>query len=392
MNGSLEYDESNNKVRLSKLRARGVQVWSDARVFVAADAPLDAFESGATLMNAIIRGSETRIGAGSLIGTSGVAIMENVRTGQGVELGAGSYSECVFLDRVKIRGFAEIRANTVLEEEAELGHNVGLKNTIFTAAVVAGSSINFCDAFVTGGRSRQDHTEIGSGTVHFNFAPTRDKFASLIGDVTGVLLRSEPVFIGGNSGIVAPAFLQFGALVPAGTIVRRHFVNASGASHLRGRQRAFFGKLSLAVEFIANLTAYAIWYGGVRLLAASPTESILYRSVLRLVQRNLDRRREELTNFLNRAINDKSPDPIVVECAARTLQLVQQWDSAANASAAPGKFARSYVNLRRKLDHRQSIAALSKADTVLAANWLNGIVRDVIARHRIQLLPVENSL
>jgi hypothetical protein len=148
----------------------------------------------------------------------------------------------------------------------------------------------------------------------------------------------------------------------------------------------------LAVEFIANLTAYAIWYGGVRLLAASPTESILYRSVLRLVQRNLDRRREELTNFLNRAINDKSPDPIVVECAARTLQLVQQWDSAANASAAPGKFARSYVNLRRKLDHRQSIAALSKADTVLAANWLNGIVRDVIARHRIQLLPVENSL
>jgi len=359
---------------------------------VAADVPLDAIESGAILMNAIIRGSDTRIGAGSLIGTSGVALMENVRTGRGVELGAGSYSDCVFLDQVKIRGFAEIRANTVLEEQTELGHNVGLKNTIFTAAVVAGSGINFCDAFVTGGRSRQDHTEIGSGTVHFNFAPTRDKFASLIGDVTGLLLRSEPVFIGGNSGIVAPAFLKFGALVPAGTIVRRHFVDASGASHLCGRQRAFFGKLSLAVEFIANLTAYAVWYGEVRLLGASPTESFLYRYVLRLVQRNLDLRRKELANFLGRAINDKNPDPIVAECAARTLRLAQREDSASSASTVPGQFARSYLNLRRELDHRQSIAALPNADTASAAKWLTGIVQDVISRHRIQPLVVENSL
>jgi UDP-N-acetylglucosamine/UDP-N-acetylgalactosamine diphosphorylase len=387
-----EYDEVSNKSRVFGLRERGVQVWSDARVFVAADVPLDAIESGATLMNAVIRGPETRIGAGSQIGTSGTAMMENVQAGQDVELGAGTYSECVLLDRVKIRGFAELRAGTVLEEEAELGHNVGLKNTIFTAAVVAGSCINFCDIFVTGGRARDDHTEIGSGSVHFNFAPTRNKFASLIGDVTGVLMRSEPVFIGGNSGIVAPASLVFGTLVPAGTIVRQHLVDAATRSQFGDRQRIFAAKLSLALNFIANLTAYAAWYTGVRLSAASPRESVLYRGVLRLVRINLDRRHNELMNFLNRVINRKDRDPILIECAAKALQLTQPWDPAVSISNVPESFAHSYQNLRQKLTHSQAIKALSSADAALAADWLGSIVQNVLGvmRDSIEARSLEN--
>ena len=253
-NDLLEYDEAGNKSRVLTLRSRGIHIWSDARVFVAADVPLDGIEAGATVMNAVIRGRDTRIGANSLIGTSGAAIMENVQTGRGVEIGAGTYSECVLLDRTKIRGFAEIRPGTVLEEGVGVGHNVGLKNTIFTAAVVAGSCINFCDVFVSGGTSCQNHTEIGSGAVHFNFAPTRDKFASLIGDVTGVLMRSAPVFIGGNSGIVAPAHIGFGKVVPAGMTVRGHDAVAEEptlAPGFSGRKKIFFGKLFLAVRIIA---------------------------------------------------------------------------------------------------------------------------------------------
>src|SRR5204863_1943267 len=121
-----------------------------------------------------------------------------------------------------------------IEEEAEVAHNVGLKNTIFTVAVVAGSNINFCDAFVTGGTSRRDHSEIGSGAVHFNFSPQRDKFGSLFGHAIGVLLRSPGIFIGGNSGIVAPVSIGFGAVIPAGVIIRSGEEQAYGISETAG--------------------------------------------------------------------------------------------------------------------------------------------------------------
>jgi bifunctional N-acetylglucosamine-1-phosphate-uridyltransferase/glucosamine-1-phosphate-acetyltransferase GlmU-like protein len=77
----------------------------------------------------------------------------------------------VLLTGAEVRGFAEPRQGTVLEEESEVGHNVGLKNTGFTAGAVAGSLINFCDVLLTGGSSRNNHSEVGSGSVHFNFDP-----------------------------------------------------------------------------------------------------------------------------------------------------------------------------------------------------------------------------
>jgi bifunctional UDP-N-acetylglucosamine pyrophosphorylase / glucosamine-1-phosphate N-acetyltransferase len=57
--------------------------------------------------------------------------------------------------------------------------------------------------------------------MHFNFSPKRDKFASTFGDVRGVLLRSPRIFVGGNSGIVAPCELSFGEVIPAGTVLRQ---------------------------------------------------------------------------------------------------------------------------------------------------------------------------
>ena len=81
--------------------------------------------------------------------------------------------------------------------------------------------INFCDALLTGGTSRSDHSEIGSGAVHFNFDPRGDKWGSLFGDVRGVLLKSAPIFLGGQCGLVAPLHVDFGAVTAAGSIVRR---------------------------------------------------------------------------------------------------------------------------------------------------------------------------
>src|SRR5271165_5357601 len=181
------FDEQGNRERIVRLRNAGVVVWSAERVFVGAEVPLERIEKDAVLMNAVIRGGNTCIGARAKIGTSGTAVLNNTQVGRAVELGAGSYEHATFFDGAKVRGFAEVRQGTVLEESAEVGHNVGLKHTFLTTGVVAGSGINFCDVLVSGGSSRQDHTEIGSGTVHFNFDPHADKFGSLLGDVSGLL-------------------------------------------------------------------------------------------------------------------------------------------------------------------------------------------------------------
>ena len=57
---------------------------------------------------------------------------------------------------------AQVRPGTILEEGAEMAHTVGLKQTIFFPFVVGGSLINFCDALMSGGKSRKVHSEIGS--------------------------------------------------------------------------------------------------------------------------------------------------------------------------------------------------------------------------------------
>src|SRR6266478_5837736 len=217
----LAYDDHGNRIRLSRLAQNGVKVWGPERVYVAEEVRLSRISAGAVLMNATITGATTFIGAGAQIGISGLARIHEAQIGSSVVLGAGSYENCVLLPGSKARGFAEFRQGTVLEEEAETGHNVRLKNTVLMVGAVAGSSVNFCDVLLSGGSSRSDHSEVGSGSVHFNFDPRGDKFGSLMGNATGCLLKSRRIFIGGNAGIVAPVQLAFGAVVAAGSIVRK---------------------------------------------------------------------------------------------------------------------------------------------------------------------------
>src|SRR5262245_64276449 len=104
---------------------------------------------------------------------------------------------------------AHIRVGTLLEEEASTAHAVGLKHTILMSFVTMGSLINFCDALISGGKSRREHTEVGSGFIHFNYTTwghNGDKATpSLIGDVVnGEFIRNERIFLGGLSGIVGP--------------------------------------------------------------------------------------------------------------------------------------------------------------------------------------------
>ena len=365
MNRYLDYDEAGNRNRVRALRQSGVSIWSAERVFIGSEVSLDAIEPGAVLMNAVIRGANTCIGAGSEIGGQGLATITDCQIGRHVELGPGSYRGCALLDHVKVRGFAEIRSGTVLEEQAELGHTVGLKNSFFGAAVVAGSLINFCDVFVSGGTSRSQHTEIGSGAVHFNFSPRRDKFASCLGDSTGLLGRSDPIFIGGNTGLVAPLTIPFGAVVPAGTTVRE-WPGSAGAAQMH----PFLRKSLCAVHTIAALAATQAWYTQVRLPFADPHEQRLCRGALIQLGAHRDWRAEELNRYIVRMLSSETIQSALQRFGQEIRDITV---SAPNHPALPPLFAAQYANLRRSHPHADALQHLDAGAVDQAQAWLRAI-------------------
>ena len=282
------YKETGNHERVAKLRAAGVEVWGPERVYVSSDVKLENIEAGAAIHHATLSGGGLRIGRGTRIGASGHALVSDCQIGRDVELGAGSYEGATILDRARVRGYAELRPGTLLEEQVDAAHSVAFKNTVLTANVVTGSLINYCDVFMSGGTSRTNHSEVGSGVVHFNFDPRGDKWSSLIGDVRGVLLRSAPVFVGGQCGLVAPVQVDFGAVLAAGSVIRGdvgpervHFEAAENGVIENFDLEIYTGlkrKFLTTAKVVGNLWALDCWYEQVRLAFAGDYQKPLYQA------------------------------------------------------------------------------------------------------------------
>jgi len=389
------YDDAGNRQRIAQLSARGVDVWGPERVYIAADVPLENIAPGASLLNATVSGPETRIGSGSRIGLSGHARVENCQIGRHVELGAGSYQDATLLDSVRVRGFAEIREGTLLEEHVDAAHSVAFKNTILTATVVTGSLINFCDIFMSGGSSREDHSEVGSGAIHFNFDPRGDKWSSLIGDATGVLLRSDPIFVGGSSGLVGPVAVGFGAVVAAGSIVR-HDVGANSV-HIeamrsqevqpfdRERYTMLRRKFVHTARLVGNLRALDAWYEYVRLPSATEPETPLYMAARRQIKRHIDeraRRLQEIINKLDRSL--RKWESAVGEDGARCMSehrlLIANQEAIAQVLLEPPPpppppelLIEAYQKGDATADHLSRVRALDDSAVAPCANWLRAI-------------------
>ncbi len=257
----------------ARLVAKGVIVHAPAATVFEGIDP-DRVEAGVEIFpGCVIRGSRTILGAGCKLGHSGGGLYEDVVVGRGAELYGGVFKDAVFLDGVVVRGNAEMRGGTVMEEGSEVAHHVGLKMTILMPSVVVGSLVNFCDALVAGGTSREDHTEVGSCLALYNFTPWGDKFASMFGDAVGVFLRSPRIFIGGQTQIVSPVKVGYGAVIPAGCAVRRSVPAGRmvGETPVRVDQRfdsVLMGglgpKFDLTREYVGNLRALLAWYEQVR--------------------------------------------------------------------------------------------------------------------------------
>lgn len=389
------YDEEGNIRRVALLRLRGVEVWGPERVYVGPCVSLDRIEPGAVLKAAVITGESTWIGKGALIGTSGTAVIHDGQFGESVQVGAGFFEGATLLAGAKARGFAELRPGTLLEEDAEIAHNTGLKNTIFTAAVVAGSGINFCDLFMSGGCSRSDHSEVGSGAVHFNFDPRGDKFGSMIGDVRGVLLRSPRIFVGGHSGIVAPVHLDFGSLIPAGCAVRSDVCATQPYQIEVAQPTAAFDpgvyfdmkrKLVNTAKLVGNLHSFAMWYRTVRLPFAAKPERPLYGAALCRIQAHISHRIAELAKVMRKldSLVSKGPqaNPFFDQHSriAGASREMEQWLTSPERPEPPPALVAEYKILRASRDHCDAVRALSGPVCHQTEAWLMRIPSTLVAR------------
>jgi hypothetical protein len=314
-------------------------------------------------------GAQTFVGPGAKVGIEGPAVLENSIIGENAEVASGYLKEAVLLRNARVGSNAHIRAGTLLEEEASTAHAVGLKHTVLLSFVTMGSLINFCDGLISGGTSRRDHTEVGSGFIHFNFTPrgkSGDKATpSLIGDVPhGVFLRQRRIFLGGLSGIVGPQKVGFGSCTVAGQVLRREVPSNRLVGDVpRKVDKEFYARveapnriLKLNLEYIGHLTALRVWYRDVRLarIPAGPKYEhirVVTRAASELLSVCINERAEKLRQFLEeRGIPVPSlffvnpPCPLKIEPSSPYL------------------------------DHIEWVKGLSDVDVQMGVSWLQSIV------------------
>lgn len=300
--------------RLATLAARGVAIVDPRQTYVAPDVELERVLAGAILHPGTrLHGGRTFVGPGVELGREGPAVVVDSALAEGAAVASGHVEGAVLLEGARLGANAHVRPGTLLEEQASTAHAVGLKQTILLSFVTLGSLINFCDCLMAGGTSRSDHSEVGSGFIHFNFTPwgaQGDKATpSLIGDVVrGVFLRERRIFLGGLSGIVGPGRVGYGSIVAAGQIVRRDVEDDAFVlrevrrveRHLQpGWTDRLEPRLRQNIEYVAQLFALRQWYREVRLarLAADDPRRIVVAAGVDVIEQAIAERRKQLARF-----------------------------------------------------------------------------------------------
>jgi hypothetical protein len=319
---------SDIETRLATLASNGVFIPDPRQVFVGPEVDLENIKPGVKLFPGVrILGKDTILGQNAIVGSEGPATLDNVALDDKAEVASGYVTNAVLLRGARVGSNGHVRACTILEEEASTAHTVGLKQTVLMSFATLGSLINFCDVIVGGGRSRSDHTEVGSGAIHFNFTPWGDRgdkaTPTLLGNVYhGALLDNDRVFLGGLSGVVGPAQISFGAVAAAGQILRQDIkpnmllstVGRRVERSIDFRMQAFSErKQAHNINFISNLFALREWYKQVRLARLPDSRQFGYRrSIINfgvvLIDQMISERLTRLSDYL-RAFDRACPKP-----------------------------------------------------------------------------------
>jgi len=357
-----------------------------------------------------IAGARTSIGPGSELGREAPVVLEDCQLGHRVNLRGGYFSGATFLDGVDMGSAAHVRPATLLEEEAGGAHAVGLKQTIFLSFVTAGSLINFCDALMAGGTSRKNHSEIGSSYIHFNFTPHQDKATpSLVGDVPrGVFLDQAPIFLGGQGGLVGPARIAYGTVVPAGTICRQDILEEGkifAAPEAPKLPRVFVPQIYRGIDrivannliFIGNLWALQAWYryARVRTMSANVFSQACRTGALVRIGECLEERIQRMSdlaekiaysvkNALAETGEDLSPG-----IKARQQALADHWPAMKErlktgppedvGSSQRDVFLQAWDQVQVDSGHGDAVRALSPIARKAGTAWLQEIVESAAA-------------
>ena len=369
--------------RLELLSSKGVELIDPRQTFVDADVSLGRIFPGSVLFPGTrLLGPNTLVAPGAIIGSEGPATIANSAVGEGAEVASGFVAGSVLLNKARIGSNGHVRSGSLLEEEASTAHAVGLKHTVLTSFVTLGSLINCCDCLISGGRSRSNHTEVGSGFIHFNFTPwgeNGDKATpSLIGDIPrGVFLREERIFVGGISGMVGPNRIGFGSFTVAGQVIRSDVLDnriRSDVPRVIDAPWNFQGRAPIGprvdrnLEYIGQLFALRAWYTDVRKRRLSVDQAsshlgMTLDAAIRLLDSSIDERLTRLGQLLGTI--HRSLQPIKIPA----IQCPLLW-------ADPNS---------NQFDHHIDwVRSLSREDVTLGISWLQRIVDTFVHTNRIQ--------
>lgn len=266
---------------IQQLLDKGVNIPNPESVYISNDInPENISGDNVTIYSGCkLIGEHTLIMRNCTIGYEAPVTLEDTQVGENSELKGGYFKSTVFAGHNQVGSGAHFREGTILEEEANAAHTVGLKQTILFPFVTLGSLINFCDCFMAGGTNRKNHSEVGSSFIHFNYTPNQDKATpSMMGDVSqGVMLRSKPVFLGGQGGLVGPVRITYGCISAAGSIIRKNEIRPDrlilgGSFKDMSLKREYDVYKNVThifnnnVQYIAGLIALKHWYAHVRCL------------------------------------------------------------------------------------------------------------------------------
>jgi UDP-N-acetylglucosamine/UDP-N-acetylgalactosamine diphosphorylase len=300
---------------------------------------------------------------------------------------------------------AHVRPATLLEEESGGAHAVALKQTIFLSFVTTGSLINFCDVLMAGGTSRNNHSEIGSSYIHFNFTPHQDKATpSLIGDVPrGVFLDQPPIFLGGQGGLVGPARIAYGTVLPAGAICRQDvleerklFTPPVVEPGTRGFAIGIYRSINRIVEnnliYIGNLWALKAWYQHVRIrtMSSDAFARACHVGALKQIEdalRERLKRMKELSDKMWFSLSHAGAEtgldlPPEIQSQQRTL--AERWPEMESrlqagppldiATANRDSFLGEWEKTAAAAGHTKAVGALSPPARKAGSAWLQEIV------------------
>jgi bifunctional UDP-N-acetylglucosamine pyrophosphorylase / glucosamine-1-phosphate N-acetyltransferase len=400
-----------NQKRVEALLQRGILMPCPASVEVGIDVDPERISAGVVIHTGCrILGSRTSIGPETVLGAEAPVTLEDCQLGRKVGLKGGFLSGATFLDGASMGSGAHVRAGTLLEEEANGAHTVGIKQTLFLPFVTAGSLINFCDALMAGGTSRKNHSEIGSSYIHFNYTPHQDKATpSLIGDVPhGVMLDQAPIFLGGQGGLVGPVRIAYGSVIPAGIICRQDILErnrlyvapptpapTSSRAFRAGAYRAIQRVVLNNLVYIGNVQALRLWYRFVRrrAMSADPFSQACYEGALGqldTVLRERIKRFGELAQKMVRSLEYASVDSelgLPPALVAQQQSLIDRWpDMETRLSAGPAPdtgakdrdaFLSIWEQVETKMPYVKAIAALSPEAKQAGTAWLQAVVDSV---------------